>query len=204
MGWLTEQENFWAGEFGDSYTNRNIGEQQLSSNIALFSRILGGEIKSCLELGSNRGLNLMALKAIVPDIQMQAVEINSKAAEECSKIQNVKVFNGSLFDFAVEKEQYDLTFTKGVLIHINPNKLNDVYSILYKASKRYIMIAEYYNPTPVEVIYRGNKGKLFKRDFAGEILDKYKDLRLIDYGFAYHRDNMFPADDLTWFLMEKR
>ena len=63
---------------------------------------------------------------------------------------------------------------------------------------------EYYNPTPVEVTYRGNTGKLFKRDFAGELLDKYSDLELVDYGFIYHRDNCFPQDDITWFLMEKK
>ena len=42
-------------------------------------------------------------------------------------------------------------------------------------------LAEYYNPTPVSVLYRGHKGKLFKRDFAGEMLDKYNDLNIIDY-----------------------
>jgi len=75
---------------------------------------------------------------------------------------------------------------------------------LYALSQRYILIAEYYNPVPVEVSYRGNSGKLFKRDFAGEMLDRYADLQLLDYGFGYHRDSQFPVDDITWFLLEKR
>ena len=57
---------------------------------------------------------------------------------------------------------------------------------------------------PVEITYRGETGKLFKRDFAGEILDRFPDLALIDYGFAYRRDPNFPQDDLSWFLMEKQ
>lgn len=69
---------------------------------------------------------------------------------------------------------------------------------------RYILIAEYYNPVPVEVSYRGNSGKLFKRDFAGEMLDRYSDLQLLDYGFSYRRDPQFPTDDINWFLLEKR
>ena len=92
---------------------------------------------------------------------------------------------------------------KGVLIHIAPEELLEVYDKLYNSSKRYICIAEYYNPVPVEVQYRGHSGKLFKRDFTGEMLDKYSDLQLVDYGFIYHRDNNFPQDDITWFLLEK-
>ena len=64
-------------------------------------------------------------------------------------------------------------------------------------------VAEYYNPSPVELPYRGHEGKLFKRDFAGELMDRHSTLTLVDYGFAYHRDNCFPQDDLTWFLLEK-
>ena len=91
----------------------------------------------------------------------------------------------------------------GVLIHINPDELQTVYEKLYESSNKYILISEYYNPTPVEVSYRGNLNRLFKRDFAGEMMDKYPDLKLVDYGFRYHRDNMFPMDDSTWFILEK-
>ena len=69
-------------------------------------------------------------------------------------------------------------------------------------SNRYVLVAEYYNPTPVSVDYRGHKNKLFKRDFAGELIDLYG-MRLIDYGFFYHRDNQTPQDDITYFLLEK-
>jgi pseudaminic acid biosynthesis-associated methylase len=96
----------------------------------------------------------------------------------------------------------NLAFTKGVLIHINPEELEKVYENLYNLSNRYILVCEYYNPSPVVVPYRGNENRLFKRDFAGELIDKFN-LRLIDYGFIYHRDNYFPQDDLTWFLLEK-
>lgn len=66
------------------------------------------------------------------------------------------------------------------------------------------MVCEYYNPTPISINYRGHTDRLFKRDFCGEILDRYPSLQLIDYGFVYHRDPGFPQDDITWFLMEHR
>ena len=62
---------------------------------------------------------------------------------------------------------------------------------------------EYYNPTPVEISYRGHSGKLFKRDFAGEMLDRFLDLQLLDYGFCYSRDYNFLYGNATWFLLEK-
>jgi spore coat polysaccharide biosynthesis protein SpsF len=67
-----------------------------------------------------------------------------------------------------------------------------------------ILMGEYYNPSPTAIPYRGHADRLFKRDFAGELLDRFPDLRLIDYGFAYRRDPAFPQDDITWFLLEKR
>lgn len=203
---ITEQEQFWAGEFGNAYIERNQGKNILASKIALFAKIIsrgGAGIVSCLEFGANIGLNLQALGLLLPQLKMGAVEINAQAAEICSQIENVTVFNKSILEFESD-EMWDLTFTSGVLIHIAPEQLDVVYSRLYKHSKKYILVAEYYNPTPVEVVYRGNTGKLFKRDFAGGIMDKYPDVELLDYGFVYHRDHHFPMDDLTWFLMEKK
>ena len=200
MKFSTPQEEFWAGAFGDAYIERNSDAQSLASKTAFFA---GGVIRSCLEYGSNIGLNLIALRRLIPSIEVSSVEINSKAAEKCAEIPEAHVYNKSIYEFDVE-EQYDLTFTCGVLIHQNPEKLPEAYDQLYQHSRRYILISEYYNPTPVTVTYRGNEDRLFKRDFAGEFMDRFPDVQLIGYGFQYHRDALFPADDPTWFLMEKK
>jgi spore coat polysaccharide biosynthesis protein SpsF len=113
------------------------------------------------------------------------------------------VYLGSIFDYPIT-DKVELSLIKGVLIHINPEMLNTVYEKLYQASKRFILVCEYYNPSPVAIPYRGQTDRLFKRDFAGEMLEKYPDLCLVDYGFSYRRDPAFPQDDITWFLMEKR
>ena len=205
----TEQELFWEGEFGNEYIKRNTAKDWgglQSAKISDFSVFLRSSrgIKTSLEFGGNIGLNEVALATLIPNIKMSVVEINETAAKQCSNIPNTRVYRQSIFDFDTT-ERFDLTFTCAVLIHINPDMLDVVYEKLYTYSSKYILIAEYYNPTPVEVEYRGNNGKLFKRDFAGEILDKYKDLELIDYGFRYYRGGFsIPVtDDLTWFLMEK-
>jgi spore coat polysaccharide biosynthesis protein SpsF len=148
-------------------------------------------------------MNLQALKLLIPSIKIDAIEINKEACKKLEKvIERKNIFNQSILESEI-KNKYDLVLIKGVLIHINPEELPIVYDKLVQAAKKYILIMEYYNPTPVSVTYKGQKDRLFKRDFAGEIMDRHKNIKLLDYGFLYHRDLNFPMDDGTWFLMEK-
>ncbi|OOZ38204.1 pseudaminic acid biosynthesis-associated methylase [Solemya pervernicosa gill symbiont] len=205
MVYKTEQENFWSGDFGDEYIARNQGDAEISSSTAMFSNVLrtSTPISSVIEFGANIGINLKAIQRLFPEVDMSAVEINEKAVEQLRKIEGLEVKFSSILEF-IPTEEKDLVLIKGVLIHINPDELNRAYEVLYKSSGKYICIAEYYNPSPVEVGYRGHEGRLFKRDFAGEIMDIYPNLELVDYGFVYHRDRNFPQDDITWFLLEKK
>lgn len=205
MNYKTGQEEFWAGEFGTDYINRNTGEKLLAANLSFFSKALkqAGQISSCIEFGANIGMNLKALQLLYPGIRMNAVEINPDATKQLNALIGERnVFHGSIFDYPA-KEKVDVALIKGVLIHINPEMLNTVYEKLYDASSRFILVCEYYNPSPVTISYRGHDDKLFKRDFAGELMDKYSDLFLLNYGFAYHRDPVYPQDDISWFLLQK-
>ena len=201
----TEQEVFWAGDFGNDYIDRNKGDKLLASNLNFFTNALARatNVNSCIEFGANIGMNLRALKLLYPGMSLNAIEINQQAAKQLSKIVSKEnIFTGSILDYPTT-QGFDLSFIKGVLIHINPDELNAVYKKLVDSTKRYLLVAEYYNPSPVAIPYRGHTDRLFKRDFAGEILDQHPKMKLIDYGFAYHRDTDFPQDDISWFLMEK-
>ena len=197
-------EGFWREEFGDEYHERqkqnDVGS--VISNIALFSKILSKTkgVSRVIEFGCGTGQNMEAINLLGKDMAIIGVEINEEAALQ---VPVGYIFRQSIFDFQPPKiSNVDLAFTKGVGIHIPPEDIDKLYDVLYRSSNRYILMAEYYNPIPVEVEYRGHSGKLWKRDFAGEIMDKYPDLELIDYGFVYHKDQ-FPQDDLTWFLLSK-
>ncbi|MDE1164323.1 MAG: pseudaminic acid biosynthesis-associated methylase [Pseudomonas sp.] len=202
---LSEQEHFWSGDFGDQYVVRNQSDTHIASNLVLFAKALANTspISSLLELGSGSGNALKALRQLLPGCDLYGAEINAKACHHAQAANVAHVWQGSLFDYPRERT-FELTLSKGVLIHLAPQMLPAAYGQLYELSQRYILICEYYNPTPVEVSYRGHGGKLFKRDFAGEMLDRYSDLTLLDYGFFYRRDCNFPMDDTHWFLLEKR
>ncbi|WP_420433307.1 pseudaminic acid biosynthesis-associated methylase [Hyphobacterium sp.] len=207
MSYKTEQEAFWAGQFGDEYRDRCALEPGLvAARTACMARMLrkAAPVGSAFEIGCNIGLNLVALKNVSPSTELAAIEINEQSARQANELGIARVDTASVLDYEPGRS-YDLTMICGVLIHLNPEVLPQVYDVLFNASDRHILLFEYYNPTPVEVNYRGHEGRLFKRDWAGEMLDRFKDrLELKDYGFFYHRDPISWSDDGTWFLLEKR
>ena len=198
---MNHQESAWAGEWGDEYTRRNT--PNLHSNVIFFGKALQNKatqnVTSVLELGAGAGANMQALGFIYPNACLTGIEINP-ATTEILKAHTNWAICGSVTNIDLART-YDLVLTKGFLIHVHPDLIGMVYDTIYKHAARFILVAEYYNPTPVMVEYRGQKDLLWKRDFAGEMLDRFSDLKLIDYGFVYHRDEN-PQDDLSWFLME--
>lgn len=204
MDYQTEQEKFWAGSFGDEYISRNESRALLYSKVAMWSQMLrsANRVKSIKELGCNIGLNLKALYHLNPSYDLSGVEINEIAAHQAKKLDIGSITCGTITE-PLKDEKVDLTFTAAVLIHINPEKIDQVYQNLVNLSNRYVLVAEYYNPTPTDVVYRGHSERLFKRDFAGDLIDSYG-LNLVDYGFWYKRDNVAQEfGDVSWFLLEK-
>ena len=200
----TVQEDFWAGNFGDGYISRNESKAFIASNVAMFSKILdrAGKIRSAIEFGANVGLNMHALRALVPEISLTAVEINKKAVAQLRKIGRVEVRHESILEFSAKKK-YELSFTKGVLISHCAGRIAQSVQGAVRQQQPVHLRRRILQSSPVAILYRGHADRLFKRDFAGELLEKYRDLRLVDYGFVYRRDPNFPQDDMTWFLLEK-
>lgn len=208
MSYKTEQEDFWTSNFAQDYIKRNdFSAENIAARAKLFSDVISrtDNVTSITEFGANIGLNLIALKQAAPKCTLQAIEISPGPFQQLSNIPDVTAINKSILELeSGDLKISDLTFTSGVLIHINPDELPTVYQKLYQYSNRYIMVAEYYNPTPTTIPYHGKDDMLFKRDFAGDLLDTFTDLRLVDYGFKYRRDSNYPLGDITWFLLEKR
>ncbi len=168
QAYKTEQEQFWAGQFGDEYSIRNEGSNWIASNLALFSKIFSRtqKISSVIEFGANIGLNLQAIRQLLPHAEIDALEINNHAANVLKELRIANsVYQESILEFEPSKS-WDFALIKGVLIHINPDYLDEVYKVLVNSTDRYLCVVEYYNPTPVEVTYRGHDSRLFKRDFA--------------------------------------
>ena len=206
---MSEAIDFWRGDFGDAYADRNRGDQLIKNNEALFRKALLPMFHTTpmriIEFGANIGLNIRALRRIGPfsNCEFSAVEPNEKAAEELRKIDGVNVYQTAMQD-ADEPwgRGYDLTIVKGVCIHIPPHDLPSAYAAIFRASRRYILLCEYFSHTPREIVYRGESGRLWARDFCGELMDAYPDLRRVAYGFVDRRDP-YPQDSVNWYLLER-
>ncbi len=202
MSTPNEQELFWAGSFGNEYTKRDTVLSE--ARLPFFRTILdlAPEIRDICELGANKGYNLRALQSVNGSLRLTGVELNPSAFDELSKQPGIEAIHTSIRDYSLDR-CFDLVFTCGVLIHINPTDLPAIYCKIGALSRHYVLLNEYFNPTPVEVPYRGHPGKLFKRDFAGEFLDANEgQFEVVSYGFLWKR--LEPAwDDTTWTLLRR-
>ena len=197
----TEQEAFWAGSFGDEYTERN--RIAPATRLPFFREILSlaPDVQSVCEIGANSGHNLAALQSLNPGMRMTGIELNPSAFARLAAVPGITAVQSSIQDFP-SSQQFDLVFTCGVLIHLNPADLQKVYRKMAALAGRYVLINEYFNPTPFAIDYRGHSGKLFKRDFAGEFLDTVKGFEPVRWGFLWKR--MEPAwDNSNWTLVRR-
>jgi pseudaminic acid biosynthesis-associated methylase len=204
---MNEQESFWINQIADDYLATNADfDSELSCKAwkRIFENIDTSEIGSFLECGSNLGRNLHSLKSLLPECSQSLIEISPLAYQiAVDKYDPDNSYNGAIKEskFPI---QFDLVFSMGVLIHVNPDDLLATMERMYLHSKRYILIGEYFNRTPVSISYRGSEDKLFKRDFGRLFADNFN-CHLVDYGFLWgYEFDAAGFDDITYWLFEKR
>jgi len=204
----TPQVEFWRGDFGNAYTDRNaLRPELMRARTMLWSEILrvmrGDGPRTILEVGANIGVNLRAL-SVLTDAHKRAVEPNDTARAilvEDNVVAADDARPGTAASIPWPNASADLVFTSGVLIHIHPDHLEASMRDIHRVSSRWVLSIEYFSDRPEEVRYRGHEGVLFKRDFGGMWLDLFPDLKLADCGFCWKRET--GLDNLTWWLFRK-
>ena len=75
-----EQEEFWAGEFGDEYIDRNKNDKLLAANLKMFAKIFSNiqEINSISEYGCNIGMNFTAIRQLLPNSNSVVLKLMSQ------------------------------------------------------------------------------------------------------------------------------
>lgn len=204
---MNKQEKMWQGAFGTEYHARNKTEDRMS----FWSQILGPSVLrdawSVLEPGAGKGENLAAIRDArkgqleidMDTTKLIGVEVN-RVACGVMEGQGITVHNKAFLEMPLDNVRFPLVITRGFLIHVPTMALQATLAKIYNASSKYICFAEYYSPVRREVDYHGMGSALWLDDFAGKMMAMYPNLKLLDYGFKYHKDNGY---DLTYFLLEK-
>lgn len=198
---MTDQLRVWENEFGRAYTDRNVIDW--SARLTAFANILQGlPVKLVLEVGCNRGHNLVALADILdPDTDIIGVEPNRYALELARQASSkVGVLHGHAFDIPFKDGYFDLVFTAGVLIHISLADLPLALAEIYRVSRRYILAIEYFAETETVIQYRGYDNLLWKRNFVHCYQSQFPDLALRGNGYLGAEQGF---DRSHWWLMEK-
>ena len=120
--------------------------------------------KKILEAGCNIGNNLGGFPA---NFDVSGLDLNEKAIKKASSnYPNFKFKTGSLLEIPFPDECFDLVFTRGVLIHIPQEEMNQVLNELLRVSNKWILNLEYY----------GEDGKMIKWKRGNDLL-WYRDMK---------------------------
>ena len=194
-----EKNGTWYGDFGIRYTLRNkIIPENL---IPFYKRILKGiEVEKILEVGCNRGHNLIAI-SYCGQYDLYGIDINPYSILIARDNKEINFTVGNISDILYKDNYFDLVMLVGVLIHINPDKLKEAIAEVLRVSKKYFLMLEYnYDFKEFERIpYRENVG-LWRGNFKKLVLEIFN-VKLLLEGEAGVEDGF--GDKRNYFLFEK-
>lgn len=200
-------------EFGEEYTERNAlsldeMEELYKRNYGLtraeLNNIFLGKTNrsiNILEVGSNIGNQLLCVQRMEFG-NLYGIELQRYAVELAkSRTKNINIIQGSVFDIPFKDSCFDLVFTSGLLIHINPSDIAVALREIYRCTREYIWGFEYYADECTEIMYRGHKNLPWKANFAKLYLEQFSNLALVkEKRFKYlNNDNMD-----SMFLLKKK
>lgn len=208
----TKQDRAWAGDFGRAYTDRNprtpedldaLSVRNFGVSRTALNREFLGELDRdipILEVGANVGAQLAALRQIGFH-RLYGVELQWYAARLGKELHpDTPIVQGSAFDLPFESEAFELVFTSGVLIHLEPASLQRAMGEIRRCSRRYVWGWEYFAPKHVAIPYRGEDGLMWKGDFAAMYAAREPGMCLLrEKRLKYLEDDNVD----TMFLLEK-
>jgi SAM-dependent methyltransferase len=135
---LKTQERIWEHE-----DNAKHYWDYHSQRSKWFASKIDQSVKSVFEVGCNSGRNLRFILDARPDIKVGGVDINQKAIDLAIKnIPEGEFTWDSIYNNNWVAEKYDLVFTSGVLLHIVPEKIEELIANIVNKSNRFVMHME--------------------------------------------------------------
>ena len=195
-----EKKGTWCGDFGIRYTVRNkIIPEKL---VPFYKRILNDiEVEKILEVGCNRGHNLVAL-SYCGQYDLYGIDINPYSIVVARDNKEISFTVGNIYDILYKDNFFDLVLSVGVLIHLEPNTLKDAIKEILRVSKKYFLMMEYnYDFEEFEKVpYRDNIA-LWRGNFKKVVLDNFN-VKIVIEGETGPEEGF--GDKRGYFLFEKQ
>jgi len=151
-------------ELWDKYTDENIKniQNEISKFIYFISIALGA--KKICETGCNVGNNLSSFPE---NFEVHGIDMNKQALEQASKkFPNFKFKQENIKKISFPDSFFDLVFTRGVLIHIAKEEVDDIMKELLRISKRWIFNLEYFGEDGKMIKWKRGENRLWYRNMA--------------------------------------
>jgi pseudaminic acid biosynthesis-associated methylase len=187
----TPQQQFWKGNFGKGYLERNLFTPvQLDKSYRSKYGVTRGAMNKefldslprnirILEVGANYGMQLQSLQKM-GFTNLYGVELAPEVADFGRKtVRGINLIEGNALDLPFKDGYFDLVFTSGVLIHIAPKDRAKAMKEIYRCSNKYIWGFEYFAKKSQEIVYRGNKDRLWKTNFPALFQKQFPKLKLV-------------------------
>ena len=128
----------------------------------------------------------------IPQVRAVGTDVNPHALEQAHTA-GLEVYE--CLDFRAVPGKFDLVFTAGVLIHIEPRHVNEVMAAIIDKSAKWVLAVEYESNYETEIEYRGQSGLCWKRPYG---------VMYESMGLKY-REQWAPSgfDNCTAWLMSK-
>ncbi len=166
----TKQLDLWSGDFGKSYTLRNVklnfSKHVRASMKNLFSEIISNtnEVNKILEVGCNTGHNLLWLSEI-GDFDLAGIDPQISALKlGKGKGVTATLIRGSVYDIPFYNEYFDMVMAVGVLMHIDRRDISRALKEIDRVVNKYFLTVDYFDEREVAVNYRGHIDMLWRRD----------------------------------------
>ena len=203
---MKKQNEKWSGKFGEMFTDRNLFDRVNDDYLKKYGKtrvdinneIIGNLDRDIriLEVGCGIGNQLMYLYG-AGFKNLYGIDLSKYAVDSSY---NFNIIQGNVLDIPFKDDFFDMVFTSGLLIHINPSDIVFSMSEIYRCTKKYIWGLEYYSDELTCLTYRNEKDLMWKTNYAHLYLDVFPDLQLVKEIKIPYLDN----DNIdTIFLLEK-
>lgn len=212
----TQQIEFWNGDFGKEYTDRNhftpeewdayYMMQFGVTKRAMNDEFIGNLPKDAriLEVGCNIGMQLRGLQN-QGFTNLYGIELQRYAVEEAKRVtKDINIIQGSGFDIPFKDGFFDIVVTNGVLIHISPNDYSKIFAEMMRCSNKYIWGLEYYAEKTTDINYRGNEGFLWKANFPKLFMEQFPNLTMVKQQLYPYVNTAETGNTDIMYLLEKK